>query len=410
MELQLFGINHKTSNVAEREKFIINESNQILLDSHLKNIFQDDIESFFGISTCNRTEIYLVGKSGISEKVFFEILKKLNINDISSDSFYFLSNHDALVHMCKVASGIDSQVLGEQEILGQFKTAVKNAKEYNIIGKRLSYFADKVIEIAKKARTETNIGLNSLSVSGLALKLIKNIFEAPENQNVLVIGAGSLSKSVISNLYDKGIHNIKLVNRTIKKINLNKNFEILSSSLDSLHDQLELADIVISSSITDLPIIGKGAIENALKVRKNKPILLIDLGVPRNIEDEIRDIEQAYLFSIDDIEKITQDNFGQRSIEAEKAMNIIVLESKSKLEDFSSKSSKDDANLQLEKFLNSLSSDEIEQFNSNGNYSNLVESIKSMKITDEGFNNFQDIKNLDDHIIKSMIKRFFSNA
>ncbi len=312
--------------------------------------------------------------------------------------------------MCKVASGIDSQVLGEQEILGQFKTAVKNAKEYNIIGKRLSYFADKVIEIAKKARTETNIGLNSLSVSGLALKLIKNIFEAPENQNVLVIGAGSLSKSVISNLYDKGIHNIKLVNRTIKKINLNKNFEILSSSLDSLHDQLELADIVISSSITDLPIIGKGAIENALKVRKNKPILLIDLGVPRNIEDEIRDIEQAYLFSIDDIEKITQDNFGQRSIEAEKAMNIIVLESKSKLEDFSSKSSKDDANLQLEKFLNSLSSDEIEQFKSNGNYSNLVESIKSMNITDEGFNNFQDIKNLDDHIIKSMIKRFFSNA
>ena len=410
MELQLFGINHKTSNVAEREKFIINESNQILLDSHLKNILQDDIESFFGISTCNRTEIYLVGKSGISEKVFYEILKKLNINDISSDSFYFLSNHDALVHMCKVASGIDSQVLGEQEILGQFKTAVKNAKEYNIIGKRLSYFADKVIEIAKKARTETNIGLNSLSVSGLALKLIKNIFEAPENQNVLVIGAGSLSKSVISNLYDKVIHNIKLVNRTIKKINLNKNFEILSSSLDSLHDQLELADIVISSSITDLPIIGKGAIENALKVRKNKPILLIDLGVPRNIEDEIRDIEQAYLFSIDDIEKITQDNFGQRSIEAEKAMNIIVLESKSKLEDFSSKSSKDDANLQLEKFLNSLSSDEIEQFKSNGNYSNLVESIKSMNITDEGFNNFQDIKNLDDHIIKSMIKRFFSNA
>ena len=410
MELQLFGINHKTSNVAEREKFIINESNQILLDSHLKNIFQDDIESFFGISTCNRTEIYLVGKSGISEKVFYEILKKLNINDISSDSFYFLSNHDALVHMCKVASGIDSQVLGEQEILGQFKTAVKNAKEYNIIGKRLSYFADKVIEIAKKARTETKIGLNSLSVSGLALKLIKNIFEAPESQNVLVIGAGSLSKSVISNLYNKGIHNIKLVNRTIKKINLNKNFEILSSSLDTLHDQLELADIVISSSITDLPIIGKGAIENAIKVRKNKPILLIDLGVPRNIEDEIRDIEQAYLFSIDDIEKITQDNFGQRSIEAEKAMNIIVLESKSKLEDFSSKSSKDLANLQLEKFLNSLSSDEIEQFKSNGNYSNLVESIKSMNITDDGFNNFQDIKNLDDHIIKSMIKRFFNNA
>ena len=312
--------------------------------------------------------------------------------------------------MCKVASGIDSQVLGEQEIFGQFKTALRNAKEYKIIGNKLSYFADKVIEIAKKARTDTEIGLNSLSVSGLAMKLIKNIFEAPENQNILVIGAGSLSKSVIENLYDKGIRNIKLVNRTVKKINLGKNFEILSSSLDSLHDQLELADIVISSSITEVPLIGKGAIENALKFRKNKPILLIDLGVPRNIEDEIRGIEQAYLYSIDDIEKITQENFGQRSIEAEKAMNIIALESKSKLEAFSEKSSKDLASLQLDQFLSSLSSHEIEQFKTNGNYSNLVDSIKSMSIANKNLNDFQDLKNLDDHVIKSMIKRFFSNA
>ena len=308
--------------------------------------------------------------------------------------------------MCKVASGIDSQVLGEQEIFGQFKTALRNAKEYKIIGNKLSYFADKVIEIAKKARTDTEIGLNSLSVSGLAMKLIKNIFEAPENQNILVIGAGSLSKSVIENLYDKGIRNIKLVNRTVKKINLGKNFEILSSSLDSLHDQLELADIVISSSITEVPLIGKGAIENALKFRKNKPILLIDLGVPRNIEDEIRGIEQAYLYSIDDIEKITQENFGQRSIEAEKAMNIIALESKSKLEAFSEKSSKDLASLQLDQFLNSLSSHEIQQFKTNGNYSNLVDSIKSMNIANKNLNDFQDLKNLDDHVIKSMIKGF----
>jgi glutamyl-tRNA reductase len=326
------------------------------------------------------------------------------------DSFYFLSNHDALVHMCKVASGIDSQVLGEQEIFGQFKTALKSAKEYKIVGKKLSYFADKVIEISKNARTNTKIGINSLSVSGLALTLIKNIFEAPENQNILIIGAGSLSQNVIKNLYDKGIRNIKLVNRTVKKIELNSNFKILSSSLDALHDQLELADIVISSSITELPLIGKGAIENALKIRKNKPILLIDLGVPRNIEDEIRNIEQAYLYSIDDIEKITQDNYGQRSIEAEKAMNIIVLESKSTLENFSLKSSKDLANFQLDKFLNGLSNHEIKQFKSSGDYSNLVESIKTLNIENIELNNFEEIKKLDDHIIESMIKRFIENA
>ena len=136
-----------------------------------------------------------------------------------------------------------------------------------------------------------------------------------------------MANSVMNNFFKKGICRIKSVNRSVKKIKLDNDYEILSSSLDSLHDELEITDIVIASSTTELPLIGKGAIENALKARKNKPILLIDLGVPRNIEEEIKSIEQAYLCSIDDIEKITQENYGQRTIEAEKAMNIIALES-----------------------------------------------------------------------------------
>jgi glutamyl-tRNA reductase len=241
----------------------------------------------------------------------------------------------------------------------------------------------------------------------LALRLIRNIFEEPKNQNVLILGAGSLAQNVMENMYKKGICNIKAVNRTPKKIKLNNNFEILSSSLDSLHDELETADIVVASSITEIPLIGKGAIENALKKRKYRPILLIDLGVPRNIEDEIKNIEQAYLFSIDDIEKITQDNYGKRSIEAEKAMNIIALEAKLALNSLSLKTSKDRMNLQLEEFLRSLSDKEIEQFRLLKNYSSLVQSIKTMDLRDDKFNNFADIKNLDDHIIESMIKRFF---
>ena len=124
MELQLFGINHKTSVISEREKFIINESNQIILDNHLKE-FLRMILNLFGISTCNRTEIYFVGKRGIIDEVFNEVLKVLDLNDIPKNCFYFLTNHNALAHMCKVASGIDSQVLGEQEIFGQFKKALK---------------------------------------------------------------------------------------------------------------------------------------------------------------------------------------------------------------------------------------------------------------------------------------------
>tara|TARA_B100001093_G_scaffold310626_1_gene296397 strand:- start:1093 stop:2325 length:1233 start_codon:yes stop_codon:yes gene_type:complete len=410
MELQLFGINHKTSNVSEREKFIINESNQILLDIHLKEAFKEDIESFFGISTCNRTELYLIGKKNISGEVLEQISEVLKIDDIPKDSFYFLEGHDALVHMCKVASGIDSQVLGEHEIFGQFKSAYKKAKNINILGRNLSFLSEKVIEISKKARTETNIGLNSLSVSGLALKLVKNIFENPHDQNVLVVGAGSLAQNVIENLYKKGINKIKSVNRTIKKIRLNNSYEILSTSLDALHDELENADIVIASSSTELPLIGKGAIENALKVRKNKPMLLIDLGVPRNIEEEIRNIEQVYLFSIDDIEKITQENFGQRSIEAEKAMNIIVLEAQKALELYSEKSSKDNISLQLEAFLSSLSNKELEQFKKSKDFSELVKAIKTMSVDNMALKNFEDIKKIDDHVIESMIKRLLDNA
>ena len=410
MELQLFGINHKTSDVSEREKFIINESNQILLDSHLKKVFNKKLESFFGISTCNRTEFYFVGDSKISSQVFHEVMTILEVESINMDSFYFLDNHDALVHMSKVASGIDSQVLGEQEILGQFKTALRKAKDINILSGKLLDLSNKVLEISKKARTQTDIGLNSLSVSGLALKLVKSIFEEPAEQNVLIVGAGSLAQSVMNNLYKKGINKIKSVNRSVKKIELDNNYEIISLSLDALHDELELADIVIASSVTELPIIGKGAVENALSKRKNKPMLLIDLGVPRNIEDEIRSIEQVYLFSIDDIEKITQENYGQRSIEAEKAMNIIVLESQAAIDSSSIKESKDRINLQLEQFLSNLSSNEIMQFKDSKDFSGLVNSVKTMNIDNIEFNNFEEIKKLDDHIIESMIKRFIENA
>ena len=380
------------------------------MSSHLKKIFKDDIESFFGISTCNRTELYFVGKKHISKNVLKETLKALQVNNISDDSFYFLSGHDALVHMSKVASGIDSQVLGEQEIFGQFKTAYRKAKDIGLVGRELIYFSEKVIEISKKARTQTKIGLNSLSVSGLALKLVNNIFENPQDQNVLVVGAGSLAQNVIKRLYEKGIDKIKSINRSIKKIKLNDSYEIFSGSLESLHSELEHTDIVIASSTTELPIIGKGAVENALRTRKNKPMLLIDLGVPRNIEEEIKNIEQAYLFSIDDIEKITQENIGQRTIEAEKAVNIIALEAQSALDVHFQKISKDNVNNQLESFLNSLSDNEIVQFKKSNDYSELVKAIKTMDVDNVNLNNFQEIKNFDDHIIESMIKNYFNNA
>ena len=410
MELQLFGINHKTSEVSEREKFIINELNQEYLNKNLKKKFGYKLDAFFGLSTCNRTEMYLTGETGIAKQILHESKLLLETEGIPDTSFYFLSNQDAMVHMAKVASGIDSQILGEQEILGQFKSAMQVAIDSNILKGKLLAYSQKVLKIVKRARTNTQIGLNPLSVSGLSLKLVKNIFEKPEEQNVLVLGAGSLAQAVIENLHNKGINKIKAVNRSIKTMDITDNFKITSSKLDKLHSHLENADIVIASATTDIPLIGKGAVENALRVRRNKPMLLIDLSVPRNIEEEIKNIEQVYLFSIDDIEKITQDNLGQREIEAEKALNLIVIESQKAILDLNEKNLKDKTKLQLEIFLNSLSKDELERFKTAEDLKQMIMNIAVIKLEENPNIILPDIEEIKPHIIESMFKRYIDNA
>lgn len=410
MELQLFGINHKTSEVSEREKFIINELNQEYLSKNLKKKFGYKLDAFFGLSTCNRTEMYLTGEKGIAKQILHESKLLLETEGIPDSSFYFLSNQDAMVHMAKVASGIDSQILGEQEILGQFKSAMQVAIDSNILKGKLLAYSQKVLKIVKRARTNTQIGLNPLSVSGLSLKLVKNIFEKPEEQNVLVLGAGSLAQAVIENLHNKGINKIKAVNRSIKTMDIADNFKITSSKLDKLHSHLENADIVIASATTDIPLIGKGAVENALRVRRNKPMLLIDLSVPRNIEEEIKNIEQVYLFSIDDIEKITQDNLGQREIEAEKALNLIVIESQKAILDLNEKNLKDKTKLQLEIFLNNLSKDELERFKTAEDLKQMIMNKAVIKLEENPNLILPDIKEIKPHIIESMFKRYIDNA
>ncbi|MDB9898944.1 glutamyl-tRNA reductase [Gammaproteobacteria bacterium] len=410
MELQLFGINHKTSDVSEREKFIINDLNQEYLNKHLKKKFGTKLDSFFGLSTCNRTEIYLTGEKGIAKQILNESKLFFETEGIPDTSFYFLSNQDAMVHMSKVASGIDSQILGEQEILGQFKGAMQVALDSGILKGKLLSYSQKVLKIVKSVRTDTQIGLNPLSVSGLSLKLVKNIFEKPEEQNVLILGAGSLAQAVIENLNKKGINKIKAVNRSIKTMDISDDFKITSSKLDKLHSHLEDADIVIASATTDIPLIGKGAIENALRVRRNKPMLLIDLSVPRNIEEEIKNIEQVYLFSIDDIEKITQDNLGQREIEAEKALNMIVLESQKAILDLKEKNLKDKTKLQLEIFLNNLSKDELERFKTAEDLKQMIMNIAVIKLEENPNLTLPDIEEIKPHIIESMFKRYIDNA
>ena len=322
-EIHLIGINHKTSKVSDRERFIIDDSNLIYLNDFLRLKLDKRISGFFGLSTCNRTEIYFYGDKGVENDVLKLTKEALNISDIPDKNFYIYDSLKALEHMCRVCCGIDSQVVGEQEIFGQFKNAYNSAKAFKIVGKELMIYVEKVFEIAKKVRTETKIGINPLSVSGLSLKLVKEIFENPEDKQVLVIGGGDLAKSIIKNLFDKGLRSISAINRTIKEIKISEDFSIIPMPLNLVHREIVNADIVICSASSLTPIIGKGAVENALKNRGNKPMMIIDLAVPRNVEPEIKDLELVYLFSIDDIEKISQDNLEERLVEAGRGKEII---------------------------------------------------------------------------------------
>ena len=411
MNLHLFGINHKTSDVSERERFIIDESAHIFLENYLKDKFQESLGSFFGLSTCNRTEFYFIADDKIVNDVFNSIKHALDINNMPDSHFYFFNRKDAFIHMCKVASGIDSQVIGEQEIFGQFKDAYKNADDLNLIRSDLRLYVDKTIEISKRIRTSTKIGINPLSVSGLALNLVRKIFENPEDQNILIVGGGEMAKSIIESLYKSGIRNINAINRSIKTINITESFNVMSMPLSSSQKYLEEADIVIASATTSLPIIGKGALESALIARKNKPILLIDLAVPRNIEPEVKSLEQVYLFSIDDIEKITKDNFGERVAEAEKASNLIVQEVQIANTEIINKIKKRNLKKDLEELINLLSEDDISLLKKNVLNNIDLDTFFIKKAKEKGISKaIEGIQDFNKSSVKEIIKGLINNA
>ena len=411
MNLQLFGINHKTSDVSERERFIIDESTHIFLENYLKDRFPNVLDSFFGLSTCNRTEFYFIADNDSINDIFNAVKHALGVENIPDSHFYFYKKEDAFMHMCKVACGVDSQVVGEQEIFGQFKSAYRTADDLGIIKNRLRQYVDKTLEISKKIRSSTKIGINPLSVSGLALNLVRKIFENPENQNVLIVGGGEMAKLIIESLYKSGIKNINAINRSIKVINISDTFNVIPMPLSHAHKALEDADIVIASATTAVPIIGKGAVESALRIRNNKPMLFIDLAVPRNIESEIKELEQVYLFSIDDIEKITKDNFGERLAEAEKASNLIVNEVLVAEKEINNKFKRNNIRKELRELLNSMSSKEISTFKTkivnNENITDLI-LIKAKEIG--ASDSIRDIQLIDDHAIKEIMKGLIKDA
>ena len=403
MQLQLFGINHKTSKLSERELFIINDSNQDDFINFFREEFGHFVESFFTLSTCNRTEIYYFGEPETSILIAQKTLEFLGCDDYVRDSLYFFDDKAAIEHMCCVASGLDSQVLGEQEILGQFKKSVQNYTKLGLLNKQLLKATDEIISIAKAARTETKVGYNPLSVSGLSLKIVQEIFEDPTQQRLTIVGAGQMAMNVIENFYENGIKNIQAVNRSKKFLQINESFSLVTSNLFKLGTLIETTDILVTSVNSPLPIIGKGLIEDAMRLRANKPMLLIDLAVPRNVEDQVRDLEYAYLFTIEDIELVTQENLDERSAEALKARQIIKDRIKSLSNDRFKRQYRNEAYEALKIISSSLNQQDYYELLSSDNPYQFLQKIDGVSA-----DQLSQISALNSHAIFSMLKEIRS--
>lgn len=323
MELIVVGINHRTAPVGLREKvaFSPDQMGDALID--LKS--SEQLGEVAILSTCNRTEIYAVeshdNASGISD--WLARYHHLSMEALAS-SIYIHSGQDSIKHLLRVASGLDSMVLGEPQILGQVKDCFSLAKVHHTVGPILDRLAQNTYRVSKRVRSSTAIGQNPVSVASIAVDLASQLFSDISTCNTLLIGAGETIELVGKHLKNAGASHPVIANRTVERArNLADRLDGEPAQLSDIPTHLVNTDIVIASTGSQLPILGKGTVERALKERRYKPIFMVDLAVPRDIEPEIAQLRDVYLYSIDDLEQIIAENISNREEAAREAESII---------------------------------------------------------------------------------------
>lgn len=323
MTLLTLGINHKTAPVEIREKVAFAAEN---LSRALKELLSQEAVSEAAIlSTCNRTELYCSLSSADHEILINWISHFHHLqNEDLAPYIYSYADNEAVQHILRVASGLDSLVMGEPQILGQIKDAYTHANDAGAIGQQLNRLFQHTFSVAKEVRTNTAIGSNPVSVAFAAVSLAKQIFTNLSEHTALLIGAGETIELVARHLKEQGIKKMIVANRTVERAQLlASQFEGEAIPLAEMPDRLVEADIVISSTASQLPILGKGAVESALKQRKHKPIFMVDIAVPRDIEPEVNKLRDIYLYTVDDLHEVIEENRKSRQAAAEEAEEII---------------------------------------------------------------------------------------
>lgn len=329
MTLIAFGINHKTAPVEIREKvaFAPEKIEQALHEC----INNGDVSEAAIVSTCNRTELYTninesdAGKDEINSLLdWFCQYHKLKKEDIKP-YIYLYSDNDAVQHILRVASGLDSLVLGEPQILGQIKDAYSVANQAGTIGRQLNHLFQHTFLVAKQVRTDTAIGANPVSVAFAAVSLAKRIFANLSEHTVLLIGAGETTELVAQHLAQQGVKKMIVANRTVERAQILANkFGADAIALSDIPERLIEADIIIASTASQLPILGKGAVESALKKRKHRPMFMVDIAVPRDIEPEVGSLDDIYLYTVDDLHEVIEEGRQSREEAAIQAEEIII--------------------------------------------------------------------------------------
>lgn len=323
MDLLAIGINHNTAPVALREKIAFSPGQ---VEGALLDLRQfADLNEIAILSTCNRTELYCAVKSRDPDAIIRWLCDyhELSVAELEP-SFYTHWDGDAVSHVMRVAVGLDSMLLGEPQILGQLKSAFSAAHTAGTLGPLLHRLSQRTYSVAKRVRTDTAIGENPVSVAYAAAILAGQIFDDIGSCNALMIGAGETIELVSMHLISAGVKNIVIANRTVERAaELASKIDGHAVGLAEIPNHLVDTDILISSTASDLPLLGKGAVESTLKQRRHKPIFMVDLAVPRDIEPEVGELSDVYLYTIDDLQEIVAENLKSREDAAREAESLI---------------------------------------------------------------------------------------